>query len=106
MKFFPYGTLADLPSTPLATLRRAREIGQAAGLRFVYVGNIKAPEEQSTCCPVCGRVLIRRSGPRLLACALVDGCCPACGISIPGYRLDNLAPVAPSTVNHESDTND
>ncbi|MEN8198009.1 MAG: hypothetical protein ABFS30_16100, partial [Pseudomonadota bacterium] len=30
------------PSTPVATLERAREIGQQAGLRYVYLGNVPA----------------------------------------------------------------
>ena len=32
--------MRDRPPTPAATLRRAWEIGRAAGLRYVYPGNI------------------------------------------------------------------
>ena len=41
-RFFPAFRMMDRPPTPLATLRRAAEIGREAGLRHVYVGN--APE--------------------------------------------------------------
>ncbi len=106
MKFFPYGGLAHLPPTPLATLRRARTIGLAAGLRYVYLGNIKVPEEQSTCCPTCANVLIRRSGASLLGCTLANGGCPACGTAIPGYWLGPCVAPAPSaTTNHETNSN-
>ena len=36
----PTTPVADTPPTPLAKLRRAREIGLEAGLRYVYEGNI------------------------------------------------------------------
>jgi pyruvate formate lyase activating enzyme len=105
MKFFPYGGLRHLPPTPLATLRRARTIGLTAGLRHVYLGNMKASEEQSTCCPKCGNVLIRRSGTSLLACALADGACPACGTAIPGYWLAQcMTPAPPAMTNHETNS--
>ena len=38
--FHPTFKMMDRPATPVATLVRAREIGLAAGLRYVYVGNI------------------------------------------------------------------
>ncbi len=38
--FTPHYQMRDRPPTPPATLRRAWEIGRAAGLRYVYTGNI------------------------------------------------------------------
>src|SRR4030042_1522596 len=38
--FHPTFKMMDRPATPVATLRRAREIGLAAGLRYVYTGNL------------------------------------------------------------------
>ena len=38
--FHPTFKMMDRPATPVATLRRAREIGLKAGLRYVYTGNI------------------------------------------------------------------
>ena len=36
----PRYKLMDAPQTPVATLHRAAEIGQQAGLRYVYAGNV------------------------------------------------------------------
>jgi pyruvate formate lyase activating enzyme len=50
------------PPTSIATLRRAREIGLAAGLRYVYEGNIPGSGGENTYCHKCGAVLIERYG--------------------------------------------
>ena len=39
-RFHPTYMLRDVPSTPVATLKRSREIGLEAGLHYVYTGNI------------------------------------------------------------------
>ena len=39
-QFYPAYKLLDRPSTPVATLHRAREIGMEEGLRYVYEGNV------------------------------------------------------------------
>jgi pyruvate formate lyase activating enzyme len=39
-RFFPYLDFADIDPTPLPTLEMAREIGEAAGLRHVHLGNV------------------------------------------------------------------
>jgi pyruvate formate lyase activating enzyme len=39
-QFHPAYTMADRPVTPVETLRRAREIGRCAGLRYVYERNV------------------------------------------------------------------
>ena len=44
----------DRPHTPLATLRRAREIGLSAGLRYVYEGNVPGDGGENTWCNQCG----------------------------------------------------
>ena len=46
--------------TPFETLKRAYDIGKAAGLKFIYIGNVNAPEQRSTSCPSCGKLLIKR----------------------------------------------
>jgi pyruvate formate lyase activating enzyme len=63
-RFSPAYTMTDVPPTPVETLRRAREIGLEAGLRYVYLGNV--PGEANTVCHACGKTLIRRSGYRIL----------------------------------------
>ncbi len=45
-RFMPYLEFADLPPTPVDTLLHAREIGHAAGLRYVHIGNVYVPDEE------------------------------------------------------------
>jgi len=73
------------PPTPVATLERAREIGQQAGLRYVYVGNVPGHPGEHTFCPNCGTILARRGLLRMLHCDVTpDGQCPRCGQEIAG----------------------
>ncbi len=82
-RFHPYEGFAHLPATPLATLERAYALGRAAGLRYVYVGNVADDPRQETHCPACDAVGIRRSGYRAVS-DLRDGACPQCGGVIAG----------------------
>lgn len=82
--FHPTYKLLDRPPTPLATLRRAREIGLAAGLRHVYTGNIPGDPGENTFCPGCDHLLIERSGFSIRQNRVVDGLCPRCGAGVDG----------------------
>lgn len=59
-RFFPCLGLKHLPMTPIETLERAQEIGQKAGLKFVYLGNIGGHPGENTVCPKCGALAIQR----------------------------------------------
>lgn len=76
-RFFPYGELSDVPATPPETLERAVRIGKQAGLKFVYLGNIRTAEGENTYCPKCGNLAVRRTGydAEVLGVAS-DGKCP------------------------------
>ncbi len=77
----------DAPPTGSASLRQAAEIGQEAGLRFVYAGNLpgRVGTYEDTLCPKCGERLIERRGYVIQAYHLTaEGACPRCGTSIPG----------------------
>lgn len=78
-RFFPYLDFADVPPTPLETLRRAREIGREAGLSFVYLGNVAEPGGEDTACPSCGAVALRRDGFSVREHRTRDGACARCG---------------------------
>ncbi|MCX6069977.1 MAG: AmmeMemoRadiSam system radical SAM enzyme [Chloroflexi bacterium] len=85
--FHPDYRMTDAPPTPPETLIRAAEIGQEAGLKFVYAGNLPGPsgDYENTNCPGCGTRLIERLGFAVLGYHLTDaGTCPSCGLSIPG----------------------
>jgi pyruvate formate lyase activating enzyme len=81
-RFFPYLDFADIPPTPLPTLRRAREIGREAGLYYVYLGNVSEPGGEDTACPGCGATVVRRDGFAVLEDDAGSGACPACGRSL------------------------
>ena len=82
-RFFPAHRLRHLPPTPVATLRRAQAHGHAAGLHFVYLGNVPG-EGEDTLCPGCGEVVIRRSGYRVVDNRLIAGRCPTCQRELEG----------------------
>jgi pyruvate formate lyase activating enzyme len=72
------------PPTPLSTLERAWHIGRAAGLSFVYLGNVPGHRTENTYCPDCRTPLILRQGLSLRRNRLKRGRCPDCGLQIPG----------------------
>jgi len=83
--FHPDWKMQSTPMTPAATLKRAREIAEKAGLRYVYTGNIHDEAGQSTYCHDCGACLIGRDGYRITAWNLdASGRCSACGFALPG----------------------
>ncbi|MDY6954809.1 MAG: AmmeMemoRadiSam system radical SAM enzyme, partial [Thermodesulfobacteriota bacterium] len=83
-QFYPAYKLMDRPVTPVATLRRAREIGMEEGLRYVYEGNVPGEGGENTYCHACGATLIQRHGQAVLENRLQDGKCPECGTTIEG----------------------
>jgi pyruvate formate lyase activating enzyme len=82
-RFHPDYKYTQAEATPLATLRRAYEMGKRAGLRYVYIGNVWG-ESEVTACPQCGKSLLRRSGFNVAENRLKDGRCPYCGTAIAG----------------------
>lgn len=83
--FHPDWRLRDVPPTSPATVVRARDLGRASGLHFVYTGNIRDMEGGTTFCPVCGAPLIGRDWHQITHWGLVgDGACAHCGTRIPG----------------------
>jgi pyruvate formate lyase activating enzyme len=83
-RFHPIYRLNNLPITPIETLDRARKISMDAGLRYVYVGNVPFNEGESTYCPSCHKVVIKRIGYNVDAAGLKNGACAACGTKIAG----------------------
>jgi pyruvate formate lyase activating enzyme len=85
--FHPDYRMGDRPATSARALLRAAEIGAAAGLRFVYAGNLPGVVRswENTHCPGCRGVLVERLGFRVLRNRLgADGRCPDCRASVPG----------------------
>jgi len=83
--FHPDYKLLDKPSTPAATLTRAREIAVSKGLHYVYTGNVHDLSGSSTYCPGCHRRLIERDWYVLGAWNLAGNRCHFCGQEIAGH---------------------
>jgi pyruvate formate lyase activating enzyme len=83
-RFHPSYRLQNLPSTPVATLTRARDIAIAEGLHYVYVGNVPGHPGNNTYCPGCKRLLIRRISMTTLENRIQSGHCPDCKRPIAG----------------------
>lgn len=81
-RFFPHYQMPNVPATPLSTLRQAQEIGQEAGLQYVYLGNV--PEDSNTHCHSCDELLIQRQGYYIAANKIKDRKCPNCGVAVAG----------------------
>lgn len=86
--FHPDFKMMNKHRTPISTLQRAYAIGKAAGLNYIYMGNVGAAGKADTECPKCHTVLIRRQG---MMCTEVQaqfdqdaGTCRKCGTAIPG----------------------
>jgi pyruvate formate lyase activating enzyme len=86
-RFLPAYIKTGRSSTPLSTLYQAREIGLEEGLHFVYIWNTHRKGNNDTRCPVCGELLIRRSGYAVIAKRLESGGCLVCGASIAGVGM-------------------
>ncbi len=108
--FHPDFRMNDRPATPHSTLIRAYELARAAGLRYVYVGNVHDVQRQSTYCHACGELLIERDWHELGQYRMHGDRCGHCQATIPG-RFDSqpgtwgrrrqpirIAPPVPTTV--------
>jgi len=88
--FHPDYRHLDAESTPASTIQSAAETGAAAGLRYVYSGNLAGTGEwEDTRCPSCRVALVRRrdlrwTGRRIVERHLAGGRCPDCGQAIAG----------------------
>jgi pyruvate formate lyase activating enzyme len=79
--------MTDPENTQPRDLARAAALGRAAGLRFIYAGNLpgQVGDLENTQCPHCHALLIERFGYHILDYRLTSkGACPQCGMVIPG----------------------
>jgi pyruvate formate lyase activating enzyme len=79
--------MSDPDDTKPCDLLRAAEIGKRAGLRYVYAGNLPGMvgDFENTRCSNCKELLIQRYSYSIQDYRVTaDGCCPSCGMAIPG----------------------
>ncbi len=82
--FYPGYKMVDISSTPKESLIKAYQIGKQAGLKYVYIGNTPDAEYESTYCPKCNFLLIKRLGLDMIENKIQDGKCPKCNTEIKG----------------------
>jgi pyruvate formate lyase activating enzyme len=100
-RFHPARQLLHLPPTPLGAIERGVDRALAGGLLFVYVGNVPGHGRESTWCPGCGSLLVRRTGRGVSEVRLSGSLCPDCGREIPitgEARVTEGGPVGPVRV--------
>ncbi|MCU0293713.1 MAG: hypothetical protein MUF10_17310, partial [Thermoanaerobaculaceae bacterium] len=83
-RFHPTYRLLNLPPTPVQTLEHAWTLARAEGLHHVYTGNVPGHAGESTFCPGCGALVVKRLGFQVLDNKLSAGKCPSCQRLIPG----------------------
>jgi pyruvate formate lyase activating enzyme len=78
--------MLDRDRTQAASLLRAAAIGQEAGLKYVYAGNLPGlvGDLEDTRCHACGSTLIHRRGFLVLRNRMRGESCPDCGVRVPG----------------------
>jgi len=79
--------MQDNANTTAEQLIRACEIGRAAGLCYVYAGNLpgRVGRWENTFCPSCDELLVERYGYLIRKVKVTPvGTCPSCGETIPG----------------------
>ncbi len=80
--FHPDYKQTELPRTSVESLEKAFKIGQKAGLKYIYVGNVGY--EYSTICKNCGETLIQREYFNAKVIGLKNGKCIKCETKLDG----------------------
>lgn len=81
--FHPTYKMMDRPPTTIEHLELALSVGKAAGLKYIYMGNVVGAGT-TTYCPACGLPVVQRSGFDRDNKGLRDGRCAECGAVIAG----------------------
>lgn len=81
--FYPTHRMLEHPPTQPNSIYKALEIGEKAGLRYLYAGNIPGSGYEDTKCHSCGKTVIYRTGFSVRATNLDGGKCGHCGTALP-----------------------
>lgn len=86
-RFHPDWQLKNLPPTPISTLEMAYNTAKDMGLKYVYIGNVRNDNYNSTFCPSCNSRLIHRTGfsTKIENFDESSGLCKRCNNKIPIY---------------------
>jgi pyruvate formate lyase activating enzyme len=78
-RFHPDYKMENLPLTPRSTMEMALQAAKGKGLEYVYIGNMATEKGESTFCPKCGSLLIRRTGFTAEVVGVKGDLCAKCG---------------------------
>ena len=81
-RFHPDFQFAQTIATPIKTMEKAMALGQKAGLRYIYLGNVAG--DSDTLCPKCKKILISRRGYSIGHPKINNGLCTDCDAPIAG----------------------
>ena len=81
-RFYPQYRMMGLSPTPISVLERAVAIGQEAGLKFIYAGNVPGHDSENTRCYACGKMVIKRYGYQTEIVGLDGSKCRFCGAEL------------------------
>lgn len=82
-RFHPDYKFNKKQATPEATLKKARELGLSAGLKYIYIGNVYG-FGNDTYCPGCKKLLIKREVFSVIEYNIKNGKCAFCNTQIAG----------------------
>ncbi|MGA7722365.1 MAG: AmmeMemoRadiSam system radical SAM enzyme [Ignavibacteriaceae bacterium] len=82
--FHPDFKMTEKQRTPEMTLNNSREIALSMGIKYCYVGNVHNIDGQTTYCPGCKTILIKRDWHTVIFNKLKNGKCFKCGTEIEG----------------------
>jgi pyruvate formate lyase activating enzyme len=86
-RFHPMYKMLDHSITSIRKLEQARKIGLAAGLRYVYTGNVPGDTGEDTFCYQCGKLLVDRLGFQIVTNRIQEQKCYHCGTPVDGVDL-------------------
>jgi pyruvate formate lyase activating enzyme len=82
-RFHPDYKFIDHEATSEDTLKMAQELGKAAGIKYIYVGNVYG-WGNDTYCPACAKMLVKREGFEVRENNIKQGKCAFCRAKIAG----------------------
>lgn len=85
-RYFPAYHFSE-HATAVEELQMTKEIGEKAGINYIYLGNVPGSSGENTYCPDCGELLLERVGYRTHRKNLKDSRCGKCAAVIPGVGL-------------------
>jgi pyruvate formate lyase activating enzyme len=83
-RFHPDYKMTNKSWTPLDTLHKAYKIGEKAGLKYIYVGNVHGDKYEHTYCPKCKKIVIERWGFSIRENNIQNNKCKFCNERIAG----------------------